>query len=281
MTCALQNHIQKKFKIKSMIAAEHPVSELISMYKKLACINEAGANKKSAQISNFVTQKNLEKSLKTLNLKNVLVWGSQTETWAIFLAKLGFEVTVIDEDIDILKRLEQTACDEDISINLLQSKPEKLTIPDSSFDLVLAENANISFASDPLTLLEEFKWITKTDGYIWINYLNLSGWTLMQRDIEMRMQLTRKEEEIIYLGKNEKPVTLFSPKKIRYMLYDAGFLELNEFGNGILTSPLLDDDKIPDFDLQEIKLTELQLSRNYNLIGSAFHIQVLAQKIIY
>ncbi|MEZ5084589.1 MAG: hypothetical protein R2750_14285, partial [Bacteroidales bacterium] len=91
----------------------------------------------------------------------------------------------------------------------------------------------------------------------------------------------RKEEEIIYLGKNEKTLTLYSPKKIRYLLYDAGFLELNEFGNGILINPLIDDDQIPDFDVEEIKQTELHLSRNYNLNGSAFHIQVLAQKIIY
>ncbi len=31
----------------------------------------------------------------------------------------------------------------------------------------------------------------------------------------------------------------------------------------------------------DLKKTELDLSRNYNLNGSAFHIQVLAQKIIY
>lgn len=264
-----------------MIATEHQVSELISLYKKMACIYEAGANKKSVQISNFVTQNNLEKALKSLHLKNILVWGCQTETWPLFLAKQGFDITVCERDINLLKRIEQQACEADISINFLQNQTEQLPNPEFKFDMVLAENAFISFESNPLTLLEEFKRLTKTDGYIWIDYLNLQGWALLQRDVETRLQLAQKEEEIIYLGKNEHPVTLFSPKKIRYMLYDAGFLELNEFGNGILTNPLLDDDKIPDFVIEDIKPTELQLSRNYNLIGSAFHIQLLAQKIIY
>ncbi len=82
------------------------------------------------------------------------------------------------------------------------------------------------------------------------------------------------------MGKDNIPLKFFSPKKLRYMLYDCGFLELNEFGNGILTNPMMEDTTINGSESELLK-TELELSRNYNLNGSAFHIQVLAQKIIY
>jgi hypothetical protein len=94
------------------------------------------------------------------------------------------------------------------------------------------------------------------------------------------MILAGKDEEVIYIGKDKIPLKFFSSKKLRYMLYDCGFLELNEFGNGILTNPMMEDQKINGAE-NEIKKTELELSRNYNLNGAAFHIQVLAQKIIY
>ena len=130
-------------------------------------------------------------------------------------------------------------------------------------------------------MMQELRRITRSGGYVWIDYLNVLGWAMLQPEVERRVNLAEKEEELIYMGKNSLPFRLFSPKKMRYMLYDVGFLELNEFGNGIITNPMMEDDDFRPEDLERIMETELSLSRNYTLIGSAFHIEVLAQKIIH
>lgn len=262
-----------------MIATEHRVSELITLYKKLANVFDPGLKTKSAEISNYVTRQNLMKSLSSLNLSKILVVGAAGD-WSTFLAKNGFEVSLIDPNIDVLKQEEKKFFEQGLAVNLQNDELENTQFADHEFDLVFADEGIISQFPDPVKIMKEFKRVTKSGGYVWIDYLNLLGWAILQPDIESRLLLANKEEEIIYMGKDEFPLRFFSPKKIRHLLYDSGFLELNEFGNGILTNPMMDDYQINGSE-DELKKTELELSRNYNMNGAAFHIQVLAQKIIY
>lgn len=262
-----------------MIATEHRVSELISLYKKLANVFDSDAKTKSAKISNYVTRQNLLKSLSSLNLSKILVVGAAGD-WSSFLAKNGFEVNLIDPNIEVLKQAEEKFFEQGLSVNIIEGEFENTKFANHEFDLVFADEGIISLFPDPVNMMNEFRRVTKSGGYIWIDYLNLLGWSILQPDVESRLLLANKDEEIIYMGKDEFPMRFFSPKKIRHMLYDAGFLELNEFGNGILTNPMMDDQQVKGSE-EDLKKTELDLSRNYNLNGSAFHIQVLAQKIIY
>ncbi len=264
-----------------MITEVHQLSELISMYKSLANMYDEDAHTKAAEISNYLTEKNLIKSLSSLSVNTVLDAGGGTGKWSLFLSEHGYDVTMMDasqEMIDISMDKMKYA-EEDIKV--IKGDIENTSFANNSFDLVMAEGGVISLTPNPAEMLKEFARITKTGGYIWIDYLNLLGWSLLQPDVETRLQLAGKEEESIYMGKNEYPFRLFSPRKLRNMLYDFGFLELNEFGNGILTNPMMSNEKIKDSDFENLKKAELELSRNYNLNGSAFHIQVLAQKIIY
>jgi ubiquinone/menaquinone biosynthesis C-methylase UbiE len=263
-----------------MIQTEHRVSELINMYKKLAELLHTKTNTKAAHISNHVTKQNLMKSLSSLNISTILVAGESAADWGFFLAKNGFEVTIVHNDIDYLKNIETKIHMDGLSLNLAKGNINSIPFNNEEFDLAFAEGSLISFIEKPEKLLMEFRRVTKTGGYVWINYLNLMGWAMLQPDVESRMKLISQEDEIIYMGKDRFPLRFFSPKKLRYLLYDAGFLELNEFGNGILTNPLMDDITINGAESELLK-SELALSRNYNMIGAAFHIQVLAQKIIY
>jgi len=262
-----------------MIATEHRVSELISLYKKLANVFDSDAKTKSAKISNYVTRHNLLKSLSSLSLSKILVVGASGD-WASLLAKNGFEVSLIDPNIEMLKQAEETFFEQGVSINIFDEEFENTSFEDLEFDLVFADEGILSILPDPVNMMKEFRRITKSGGYIWIDYLNLLGWSILQPDVDSRLALANKDEEIVYMGKDEFPLRFFSPKKIRHMLYDAGFLELNEFGNGILTNPMMDDYQINGSE-DELKKTELEFSRNYNMNGAAFHVQVLAQKIIY
>ncbi|MCB2219541.1 MAG: methyltransferase domain-containing protein [Bacteroidetes bacterium] len=264
-----------------MIATDHRLSELITMYHELADMYNAGANKQAARISDHVTRQNLLKSLSSLNIRKVLDAGGGTGNWAVFLAEQGMEVTLMDASPDMLKIAEQKIHEKELPVKIIKGNIEETPFEDKEFDLVFAEGGVISLTPDPENMLKEFKRIIKPGGYIWIDYLNLNGYALLQPDMENRSKLIAQEEEMIYMGKHEMPFRLFSPKRIRYMLYDAGFLELNEFGNGIITNPLNEDHEFSITDLDHILDTELTMSRNYIMTGSAFHIEVLAQKIIH
>jgi ubiquinone/menaquinone biosynthesis C-methylase UbiE len=264
-----------------MIAKRHRISEVISLYKGLAMMYDQGAHIKSAQISDFVSEKNIRKALASLNIHTILDAGGGTGRWACMLARMGYEVTLMDISRDMLRVAEEKISNEDLSIELVEGDVENTGFPDKHFDLVFSEGGVLSLTPDPQKMMGEFKRITKAGGYLWIDYLNLQGWALLQPDVESKAKLMETDEENIYMGKNEVPFHLFNPRKVRYMLYDNGFLELNEFGNGILTHPMMADDLIPDAVFEALKKNELELSRNYNLIGSAFHVELLAQKIIH
>jgi ubiquinone/menaquinone biosynthesis C-methylase UbiE len=264
-----------------MIAKAHRLSELITMYKGLVQMYDEGANTKSARISDYVTENNLVRALSTLNIRKILDAGGGTGRLSVFLAKQGFEVTLMDISPEMLESAHEKAHREDLPIRIVEGDIENTPFENQEFDLVMAEGGVISITPGPGKMLSEFRRITKPGGYVWIDYLNLLGWALLQPDTALRMQLAGVEEEEIYLGKNDFPFRMFQPRKIRYSLYDNGFMELNEFGNGILTNPMMEDDKIADPDFENLKKLELELSRNYNLIASAFHVEVLAQKVIF
>lgn len=264
-----------------MITKTHRLSELITMYKGLVQMYDNGANTRSAQISDFVTEQNLLRALSTLNINKILDAGGGTGRWSSFLAKQGFDVTIMDISPEMLGMAEQKFTRENLDVRLVEGDIENTPFASQEFDLVLAEGGVISITPDPMQMLAEFRRITKSGGYVWIDYLNVLGWSLLQPDVELKMQLASVEEEEIYLGKNEYPFRMFQPRKIRYMLYDNGFMEINEFGNGILTNPMMDDEQIAEDDLGALKEIELELSRNYSLVASAFHVEVLAQKIIH
>ncbi len=264
-----------------MIATEHPLKEIISMYRKLAGMYDAGSETISAQISNFVTRENFIRYVSPLHVNKILDAGGGTGNWAIFLAELGFEVTLLDISPDLLAIARKKVKEKDLPVTIVEGNIEETAFDEQEFDMVFAEGGVISLTPNPEKMMQELRRITKAGGYIWIDYLNLMGWTLLQPDVERKANLADKDEELIYMGKNSVPFRLFASKKLRYMLYDAGFLELNEFGNGILTHPMMDNGDFNPEDVERIKQSEVNLSRNYTLIGSAFHIEVLAQKIIH
>lgn len=263
-----------------MIATEHPLSEIITMYKRLAGMYDAGSESISARISNHVTRENFMRYVKGPDIRKVLDAGGGTGNWSVFLAQQGFEVTLLDISPDLLKIARKKFEDYDLPVKVMEGDIENTAFNEQEFDLIFAEGGVISLTPDPEKMMEELKRITKNKGYLWIDYLNLRGWALMQPELERRAILAGKDEELIYMGKNNVPFRLFSPNHFRSLLYDAGFMEVNEFGNGIITNPMMEDHLFRPESLENIKESELKMSRNYSLMGSAFHIEVLAQKVI-
>ncbi len=265
----------------TMITQKHRLSELITMYKGLVQMYDEAANQRSACLSDYITEQNLLRALASLDIKKVLDAGGGTGRWSAFLAKQGYTVTLMDISPDMLAMAAEKFDREKLDITLVEGDIEHTPFEEGAFDLVLAEGGVISITPSPQKMLAEFRRITKSGGYIWIDYLNVMGWSLLQPEVDLKMQLAAVEEEEIYLGKNEFPFRMFQPHRIRHMLYDSGFMEVNEFGNGILTNPMMGDDRLEGTDLALLGELELSLSRNYSLVGSAFHVEVLAQKVIH
>jgi ubiquinone/menaquinone biosynthesis C-methylase UbiE len=264
-----------------MIKQKHRLSELITMYKGLVQMYDEAANQRSALLSDYITEQNMLRALDSLDIKKVLDAGGGTGRWSAFLARQGYEVTLMDISPDMLQMAVEKFKKAKLNVTIVEGNIENTPFEEDAFDLVLAEGGVISITPNPQKMLAEFRRITKSGGYVWIDYLNVLGWSMLQPEVDLKMQLAAVEEEEIYLGKNEFPFRMFQPHRIRHMLYDCGFMELNEFGNGILTNPMMGDDKLEGTDLGLLSKLELSLSRNYSLVGSAFHVEVLAQKVIH
>lgn len=264
-----------------MLTKTHRLSELITMYKGLVQMYADGANKRSGAISDHITEQNLLRALSSLEIRKVLDAGGGTGRWSAFLAGLGYEVTLMDISPDMLAAAAERFDKENLDIRIVRGDIEHTDFRDGEFDLVLAGGGVISITPNPQKMLAEFRRVTRSGGYAWIDYLNVMGWSLLQPEVELKMQLAACEEEEICLGRNEFPFRMFQPHRIRHMLYDQGFMELSEFGNGILTNPMMDDDQLAGADMGLLQAMELSLSRNYSLVGSAFHVEVLAQKVIH
>lgn len=264
-----------------MTTKTHRLSELISMYKGLVQMYNDGANRCSASISDFITEENLGRALSSLDIRKVLDAGGGTGRWSAFLAAKGYDVTIMDISPEMLQAAGNRFAADNLDVSMVEGDIENTPFEAGEFDLVLAEGGVISITPNPARMLAEFRRITKPGGYVWIDYLNVVGWSLLQPEVDLKMRLAAVEEEEIYLGKNEIPFRMFQPGRIRHMLYDQGFMELNEFGNGILCNPMMSDEKLAETDMALLGELELSLSRNYSLVGSAFHVQVLAQKIIH
>ena len=241
---------------------------------------DAGSETLAAQVSNYVTKGNFNRYVIGLDIHKVLDAGGGTGSWSLFLAEQGYDVTLLDISPDLLQIAREKIKQSGLPVRVIEGDIEQTNFDDQQFDLVIAEGGVVSLTPDPERMMQELKRITKCKGYLWIDYLNLPGWALLQPELERKATLVSKEEELIYMGKNNVPFRLFSPKKIRHLLYDSGFMEVNEFGNGIITHPMMDDELFKKDALETIKNAELALSRMYTLIGSAFHIEVLAQKVI-
>jgi ubiquinone/menaquinone biosynthesis C-methylase UbiE len=264
-----------------MVETKNQFSQIIESYKSMASHYDKGANHSASQISDFVTRSNLLHSLSNLQIKNILDAGGGTGRWAIFLAEQGYEVTIIDASPDLLEIARQKIEEKKLSIRIVEGNIEQIPFEENTFDLVFAEGGVISLTPNPNKMLKEFKRVLKSGGYVWLDYLNLIGWTFWQQDIHDKLQWIDKEEVVLPVHDSDLLFRLFLPKKIRYMLYEAGFLDLKEFGNGILIHPMMEDAELSGVDFKEISDAELMMSRNYNTSGAGFHIEVLAQKIIY
>ncbi len=175
-----------------MIATEHRVSELITMYKKLANVLNTDTKSKASKISNYVTGQNLNKALSSLNISTILDAGGGSGDWSAFLAKNGFEVTLMDSDTELLKAAEGKFDKQGLVVNILEGDIENTPFHNEAFDLVIAEGGMISLTRDPLKMINEFRRVTKPGGYLWIDYLNLIGWSILQPDVESRMMLANK-----------------------------------------------------------------------------------------
>ncbi|MBN1340835.1 MAG: methyltransferase domain-containing protein [Bacteroidales bacterium] len=264
-----------------MVETKNQLSRIIENYKLMAPYYDDGANTMAARISDFVTRSNLLHSLSNLQIKSILDAGGGSGQWAVFLAEQGYDVTIMDASPDLLELAQNKILEKNLSIRIIEGNIEQTPFEKNTFDMVFAEGGVISLTPNPNKMLREFNRVLKSGGYIWIDYLNLVGWTLLQTDIKNKLQLIKKEEADLAFNDAGLTFRLFMSKKIRYMLYEAGFLDLKEFGNGILTHPMMKDEELTGINFEKIAEAELKFSRNYNSTGAAFHIQVLAQKIIY
>jgi len=92
--------------------------------------------------------------------------GTGTGKWALYLAEKGHEVVAVDLAKEMLKVASMKANIADLRISFIHSNAENLPFENESFDIVLAMGDLLSYAKDPIKVLNESHRVLKTGGLL-------------------------------------------------------------------------------------------------------------------
>jgi len=109
--------------------------------------------------------------------EKVLDMGSGTGTYSLWLARMGLEVTALDQSVEMLKVAQNKArLQEGSPINFLQGNAEEIPFDENTFDLVVSVTA-VEFMDEPKEALLEAMRVLKPGGRLVIGLLTKnSSW---------------------------------------------------------------------------------------------------------
>ncbi|NLT44500.1 MAG: class I SAM-dependent methyltransferase, partial [Thermotogaceae bacterium] len=114
------------------------------------------------KLYHVVVEKLIEDHVKTAG--KVLDLGTGTGKWALHLAEKDHEVVAVDLAKEMLKVASMKADIADLRIAFIHSNAENLPFENEGFDIVLAMGDLLSYAKDPIKVLNESHRVLKTGG---------------------------------------------------------------------------------------------------------------------
>jgi ubiquinone/menaquinone biosynthesis C-methylase UbiE len=114
------------------------------------------------KLYHVVVERLIEDHVKTSG--KALDLGTGTGKWALYLAEKGHEVVAVDLAKEMLKVASMKADIADLKIAFIHSNAENLPFENESFDIVLAMGDLLSYARDPIKVLNESHRVLKIGG---------------------------------------------------------------------------------------------------------------------
>ena len=235
------------------------------------------------KISEYVLYENLKEELKLFSAPIILDAGCGTGKFALKLLKEGFDVTLLDLSEKSLAVAQGKIRKEGFNPRVFSGSVENMPFEDQSFDFVMMNGAVISYTVNPEKALKEAHRVLKKDGLLFFDFFNTIGWGIEIHDLEFKYDVADAETKLIQMPDWDYPARLMSLNYVRNMLSTAGYQIINEYGLINLTHSVSLDIRYNDLVEEEIvnkyKKLELALSRNKELLGSAWSCIISAKKM--
>jgi ubiquinone/menaquinone biosynthesis C-methylase UbiE len=259
------------------------ISDLQKSFDLLAPKYDNEVNTFHHHISFFVTIENLLLELPKNKNIQILDSGGGTGKYTLYLAKLGYSVTLSDISAKSLDEALKKAKNEKINIQTIQCDSEHTNFPDELFDVIMLNGGVMSYSPNPDQLLKEAYRILKPNGIIFFDFFNSLGWAIENPSITNKTDLALSDLNIIQMPDWDYPARTMSIDYIDKLLSKNSFLLLSKYGLVILSNSLsLDTRYSTDYDnelLKKYQTIELTLSRKLDCLGSAWSCIVCAKKL--
>lgn len=235
-------------------------------------------------ISEYVIFNNLEDQLKNYKQPRILDAGCGTGKFAIKLLKKNYTVDLLDISEKSLSIAKKKLIKEKLQANTYLGSCENTPFFDKSYDFVMLNGAVISYTPNPIALLQEINRILSSEGIIWFDFFNTVGWAIEITDINYKSEVAEADNKLIQMPDWDYPARVMSLNYVRKILNENNFNIINEFGLINLSHSINLDERysnnIDNDIVDKYKNIELQLSKNKEMIGSAWSCIICAKKIV-
>lgn len=213
--------------------------------------------------------------------EKVLDLGAGTGRWAIFFAKMGFDVTAVEPSSEMIAVMkEKIPPDLSEKIKLMEITAEKIEFS-NEFDLINAQGDILSYLEDPNEGLQRIWKALKPDG-LFVGTADSKYWFLkdLSRMGDFAEISSIEKNPVLFIGNASIDLTfktrLFTSKTLHELLETHGF-EVSEISGMIIFGPY-EDELHSKF--EEIVKNELKYKNDPVLIDQAMHLHFKAIKNI-
>ena len=259
------------------------IKSLVESFDEEAPNYDSETNTFHHQVSEYVILQNVLNLLNNNKDLSILDSGGGTGKFSLALSKLGYKVELIDISPISIQIAQQKFDSSNLKINISTQNSEHTNYEDNTFDLVMLNDAVISYTQDPEQLLRETNRILKPNGAIVFDFFNTIGWSVEIKDPELVNKLIKSDTYSIQMPDWKYPARLMSIKYVDRILKNNGFNVVNKKGLINITHAFdLDYRYSKDYSLDVVKeyqKIELELSNPQDCVGTAWSCIIVGEKI--
>ena len=158
---------------------------------------------------------------------------------------------------------------------------ESTNFADGTFDFVMLNGGVASYTPEPEKLIRETRRILKTNGRIWFDFYNSTGWAIELSEPKRKKDIAASDNELIKMEDWKYPARVMSIRYVERMLHDNGFTIKSKYGLICISHSIPLEFRYSTTYSRELAKeygeVELALSRREDCIGTAWSCIICAK----
>ena len=258
------------------------ISDLINCFDDESSIYDEETNTFHHYISEYVIKENLLNELNGQKQLRILDSGGGTGKYSLILGKLGYNVALIDISPKSIEKALDKFRKENMDIFAGVQNGESTNFADGIFDFVMLNGGVASYTPEPEKLIRETRRILKTNGRIWFDFYNSTGWAIELSEPKRKKDIAASDNELIKMEDWKYPARVMSIQYVERMLHDSGFTIKSKYGLICISHSIPLEFRYSTTYSRELAKeygeVELALSRREDCIGTAWSCIICAKK---